>query len=282
MGHSTINSEESIDMTVKSVLIHPGYEASKALNDIALLRLNQSLIFNTTIQPISLPSDDLSSNSKYFETRKLQKNISENLEPTAFVPSTFFEILKHYFGTYISYFVAGRGQEKAPRGASLMYNLKELELEIARDDSCFGLYDNLNANEKELRNSHEICAQSFKPPMEGVCYVDSGSPLMKIDSVSGRIEIIGIASRISRTTCTHQSFYTRVTKFLPWIHQNLKEFDPQNVNHLNYNNEGISTVLLICIIVAAMVCLVICIVICFLVIFCKDTKPNSNTNLINV
>ena len=35
MGHSTINSEESIDMTVKSVLLHPDYEASKALNDIA-------------------------------------------------------------------------------------------------------------------------------------------------------------------------------------------------------------------------------------------------------
>ena len=227
MGHSRISSEESTLFRVESVLIHPDYDpySELSLNDIALLKLNQSLIFNTTIKPIALPSDNLSHISKNFELRP-EKKIAENMGPK-----------KRDFDTFVSYHVAGRGQEKTPKGASpITKNLKELELDVAQDDSCFRYFRYLNTDEKELRNSHEICTQSLKPSIEGVCYGDSGSPLMKIDSISGRVEIIGIASKISGISCKHQAFYTRVSKFLPWINQNLNEFDAKNVISLSYNN----------------------------------------------
>ena len=50
MGHSNAYSEEGKFLKVKSVLIHPDYKSK--LNDIALLRVNESLVFNNSIQPI--------------------------------------------------------------------------------------------------------------------------------------------------------------------------------------------------------------------------------------
>ena len=52
MGHS--NAEEGAFFKVKSVLIHPDYNPfnTSQLNDIALLRVNESLVFNNSVQPI--------------------------------------------------------------------------------------------------------------------------------------------------------------------------------------------------------------------------------------
>ena len=51
MGHSNMSSEEAIEKKVKSALIHPDYNPSSKLklNDIALLKLNEDLIFDTKI-----------------------------------------------------------------------------------------------------------------------------------------------------------------------------------------------------------------------------------------
>ena len=73
MGHSDIDSGTFLH--VKSVLIHPDYEifalpGLQAIADIALLRLNESLTFNDSIQPITLPTDDISNISTSFENKE--------------------------------------------------------------------------------------------------------------------------------------------------------------------------------------------------------------------
>ena len=62
MGHSNISSDQAISVGIKSVLVHPNYNESKnsSGNDIAILWLEDDLDFNTSIQPISLPSKNYS------------------------------------------------------------------------------------------------------------------------------------------------------------------------------------------------------------------------------
>ena len=47
----------------------------------------------------------------------------------------------------------------------------------------------------------------------------------------GRYELVGIA--FWKYTCTrYPAYYTRVSKYLTWIHQNLRKFDPQYTKYL--------------------------------------------------
>ena len=234
---------------------------NKTVLDIVLHLLVNVFIRLNFLLTIALPSEDLSSNFRYLETRQPKNEIPEKAESFSTISNSIWENIKQFCNMY-TYHIAGWGvtaeitekileNEKKyilqfknlQENAKVSENLRELELDIAPNDSCFGYFDHLDSKDKELENSHRICAQSFKPLEEGACFGDSGSPLMKFDHVSGRIEVIGIASRISKTTinqrsfytCNEQSFYTRITKFLPWIHQNLHEFDPKNVVHINYN-----------------------------------------------
>ena len=223
-GHSNISSESSAFLHVKSILIHPEYDSlwifqlfwsllyGPRLYDIALLRLNESLVFNDSIQPIALPSEGLSKFTYYVAGWGLTGIITEDM------PDNECNYKKHF---------------KEPQ------NLRELEIEIAQDDSCFVLSDYI-----DYIDSYVICGQSFKPLEEGTCNGDSGSPLMKIEHVSGRTEVIGITSGKVRypykqpyfNTCNGKSIYTRVSKYLPWIYQNLKEFDPRFVSHVGYKH----------------------------------------------
>ena len=60
MGHSDLNSEEIVLKTVKSVLVHPEYQDGHwKINDIALLRLQDDLVFSKSIQPITLSVEEV-------------------------------------------------------------------------------------------------------------------------------------------------------------------------------------------------------------------------------
>ena len=121
-----------------------------------------------------------------------------------------------------------------PLKAISTQNLRELQVEISQDNSCFGYYNQvgLDEDDKMVMNSKRICAKSNL--IEGACDGDSGSPLMKIDVNSGKIEVIGITHGGFKEYCILQTFFTRIQENIPWINQNLKEFDNQNVIHLRY------------------------------------------------
>ena len=191
-------------------------------------RVNESLTFNDSIQPITLPTDDISNISTSFENKE---NIANQFTYhvagwglTATVNGAMLENKEDFMKNF----------QELQENAKIAIRLRELELETSKDDSCFEYYDHLHLEDKELQNLHITCAQSFKPLEEGACHGDSGSPLMKIDHVSGRAEVIGVTSEKSSYTCNKQAFYTRVHTYLPWINQNLKEFDPKLETHLYF------------------------------------------------
>ena len=105
-------------------------------------------------------------------------------------------------------------------------------------DVCFGALQGMSEKEVNDLISYTICAQGIFPLWQGVCNGDSGSPLMKVKE--GRYELVGIA--FWKYTCTrYPAYYTRVSKYLTWIHQNLRNFDPQYTKYLKKLRRHIAT-----------------------------------------
>ena len=119
------------------------------------------------------------------------------------------------------------------QNASSPSNLKELNVELSLD--CYKwtkhwVYE--NEAERENYESHHLCLQSINPFWQGVCHGDSGSPLVMIDMVTNEVELVGIAEAAKYYCTLSPAYYTKVSKYLPWINENLKGFDPRHVMHL--------------------------------------------------
>ncbi len=56
---STISGAER-DHAIKEIYLHEGYNDRTFTNDIAIMRLKVAATFNSTIRPICLPPEDLS------------------------------------------------------------------------------------------------------------------------------------------------------------------------------------------------------------------------------
>ena len=70
---------------------------------------------------------------------------------------------------------------------------------------------------------------------KGICYGDSGGPLMKMGP-NNHHEVIGVASNIFYGIgCCGQSVYVRTSAFLPWITRNMEKFqDPHYEFYVTY------------------------------------------------
>ena len=79
---------------------------------------------------------------------------------------------------------------------------------------------------------HHVCVQSHYPIRDGTCQGDSGSPLMEQDKKTGTFKQVGIVA--SGILCTlYPTYYTKILKYLPWINQNLEEFNSTYERHLS-------------------------------------------------
>ena len=93
------------------------------------------------------------------------------------------------------------------------------KLQLVNMKTCKDLFATKNV---DVIDNSKICATSFIPNVPGICRGDSGSPLMKFDSVKGQYEVIGIASFVIKHNfhkCVSQlpAVYTRVSIYVPWI-----------------------------------------------------------------
>ena len=65
---------------------------------------------------------------------------------------------------------------------------------------------------------------------------DSGSPLVMIDRVTNEVELVGIAESGKYYCTLSPGYYTKVSKYLPWINENLSDasFKAQPVMKPNF------------------------------------------------
>ena len=256
VGHPNITSEEIFATSVKSVIIHPGFNRhGQFLHDLALLQLHTNLSFTRSIQPIALPKNDLPLFVKPVldelieEYEALLNNKASKLtkffvagwgKSWNFNDETYSTFLSFYdsnFELQVSdqiYQTKNKDEEYSKWMAELTTNarcpvmLKEIQLQLSLD-VCFGALQGMKEKEVNDLISYTICAQGIFPLWQGVCNGDSGGPLMKVKE--GRYELVGIA--FWKYTCTrYPSYYTRVSKYLTWIHRNLRKFDPQYTKYL--------------------------------------------------
>ena len=257
VGHPNITSEEIFATSVKSVIIHPDYNHDKnlMLHDIALLQLHTNLSFTKSIQPIALPRNDLPLYVKPVldelieeyealinnKASKLTKFFvagwgkSWNFNDESY--STFLSFYDSNFELQVSdqmYQTKNKDEEYSKWMAELTTNasssimLKEIQLQLSLD-VCLGALQGMSEKEVNDLISYTICARGIFPLWQGVCNGDSGSPLMKVKE--GRYQLVGIA--FWKYTCTrYPAYYTRVSKYLTWIHRNLRKFDPQCTKYL--------------------------------------------------
>jgi secreted trypsin-like serine protease len=238
--------------------------------DIALLELSEDLKFSKEIQPIALPEKDVDetnyldkSRSKFlvagwgmtFDIPKdfyplvksskwtLQKSkipkekylkYCETPEDIKFACEDYQKALEDLktvktglVQLALQYLALCQNKESSKCDDNLKLikptNLKVTEVDYIKlgNDSC---------NDKKEKMPLLIHARSTKPNIPGTCDGDSGSPLIKLDKISGKYEVVGIVSGLKESSklqgpkgCLGPMpiLYTRVSAFVPWIKENM-------------------------------------------------------------
>lgn len=178
---------ETRDILVASYYIHEDYfqENGADYNDIALIRLVEPVQFTSYIQPICLPiTDDL---------KKLD---------TAGVKMT----------------VAGWGQTENKTASRYLMHLKVPSWD---NEQCRDAFSPVNVDIIET----QLCAGGEKN--QDSCRGDSGGPLMKVEKIGGKSSwfLKGVVSFGTEKCGTEDvpGVYTRVSKFVDWIQENIEE-----------------------------------------------------------
>jgi secreted trypsin-like serine protease len=191
--HSNIDSiVKGTPLKVKDVL----RRERKRKNDIALLELEERLVFTDTISPICL-------------TPKIEHD---------------------------NYFAAGWGYQKKPKWDSYSYewhfykeptntSLSEIPLRRIPDKECLKQFDNPNA--EVLAN--QICFKGLKEghilkqTKSNLCRGDNGGPLMTRDK-NGRVSTFGVATNSDCNVSFYKtSFYEKIIAHKEWIDDNTKD-----------------------------------------------------------
>ncbi|XP_055550364.1 CLIP domain-containing serine protease B4-like [Wyeomyia smithii] len=171
------------DIQVTKSVPHENYVSGKTevQNDIALLRLAQKVRYSDTVMPICLPLDDLAARRSY-ESTKL--------------------------------FVAGWGQTETDR--SSRYKLF-VAVNGVSEETCRKQYPMANINDRLLCAGGEAGKDS--------CKGDSGGPLMDVVASEQGQAVYYLAGVVSfgRQCGTRDvpGVYTKVTKFVNWISNNI-------------------------------------------------------------
>lgn len=169
-------------VSVKRIVLHPGYDRSTMANNIALLELEKPVRLNDHIRMVCVPK------------RKRDKILEKPLQ----------------FGT-----VAGWGSTKAIRlgepTGPLSAELRHVTVPIVPDKEC------KEATIYSFDKETTLCA-GFKKKPKDPCFGDVGSPLVVQHPRSGRWIVIGLFGWSEGCGRPRKyAYYTRVSKYRKWI-----------------------------------------------------------------
>ncbi|KAL4090274.1 hypothetical protein QTP88_025147 [Uroleucon formosanum] len=170
-----------LDVPIKRIINHEGYDSKKIINNLAILVLKNSVTFNELIQPICLPL--------LLDMNKVEK--SKNIP-----------------------FVVGWGSiNTAPqKNEKISKSLMEVRIPISNITECKQTYSNY----KSVIDDRVLCA-GYPEGGKDSCRGDSGGPLMW--SKRNQFYLIGVVS-YGFNECGdpgHPGVYTKVTSYTDWI-----------------------------------------------------------------
>ncbi|XP_041798251.1 uncharacterized protein LOC121610282 [Chelmon rostratus] len=190
MGHTDVKNLYNSLVLAASIHIHPEYNNPNFLdfnNDIALIKLQDPITFNSSIMPICLPAEG----------------------------ATYI--------TGIMGLVSGFGLTESGKRRLLTNRLRYVELPVVDQETCSSSVDKLKkmrSNFPSLTNNM-FCAGVPEGGKDS-CQGDSGSPLALRDG--GRFWAAGIVSW--GADCGEPGtygVYTKVSNYLDWINKTMKE-----------------------------------------------------------
>ena len=245
-------------------------------NDIALLELFEDLKFDEKIQPIALPDENFEETNYLNKSRS--KFLVAGWGMTFEIPKDFYPLVKSSKWTlqkskipkekYFKYCETPEDIKSKCEGFDYQTALQRLktvkpgevqlflqQVAICQNQKSSKCEDNVKlrypetlkvteidyiklGNDKKEKMPVVIHGRSTKPNIPGPCNGDSGGPLMKLDKISGKYEVVGIVSGLKNPKksqgprgCLGSSpgVYGRVSSFVPWIKENMAKASNPNL-----------------------------------------------------
>ncbi|KAM7303825.1 complement factor B [Ixodes scapularis] len=176
------NTSHEQEVFVEEIIRHDGYIEATKQNDIALLRLNQTITFNEFARPICLPPS--------------YDRLSQRL-PFYIVNQTAF--------------VIGWGVEQKGRSVE---RLKQLKLRIQTQETCRKAFENFTYDDSMM------CAK-YAEAKGDACKGDSGGPLMQgvvdDETVWTQVGVVSWGDR--KCSGRKPGVYANVARYVPWINE---------------------------------------------------------------
>ncbi|CAI6349515.1 unnamed protein product [Macrosiphum euphorbiae] len=171
----------AIEVAILRVIRHELYNVHDVTNDIALLKLNNSVGFNRNIQPICLP-------------------ILSHLRTDTFV------------GSFLIVLGWGATRFRGPRATSLM----EVAVRAMNNSECKRAFDKNNVTIYDTM----LCAGSSIERRDA-CQGDSGGPLMLAAGSHQHYLVGIVSFGYKCGEPGYPGVYTRVTSYIKWIEDNM-------------------------------------------------------------
>ncbi|XP_076592575.1 complement C1r-A subcomponent-like [Chaetodon auriga] len=190
MGLTDVKTLQNSPLFAASVHVHPGYKNPSGLdfnNDIALIKMQDSITFNSSIMPICLPAEGAT------------------------------------YTTGMMGLVSGFGLTEIDKRRILTNKLKYVQLPVVDQETCTDSITVARKTKDSVPNltNNMFCAGVPEGGKDS-CQGDSGGPFTLSDD--GRFWAAGIVSW--GVDCGRQGtygVYTKVTNYLNWINQTMQE-----------------------------------------------------------
>jgi len=190
-GFLDINDKDAAQIrSVEKIFQHSNFMPSLYENDISLLRMDRPVVYSPNLLPVCLPDLEISHTTDYY---------------------------KRFVG--YEAFLSGWGRKWSD--GPLAEQLEMVKLPIISNDECMKWYN--SSGSRQFIPTYTFVCAGYQEGERDACSGDSGGPLV-VNRDDGRSMLWGIVSwGIGCGTAGRPGVYTRVSQFVDWINDKMKE-----------------------------------------------------------
>ncbi|XP_044269223.1 trypsin-1-like [Tribolium madens] len=182
----TNKSSDAYEMTLKAISIHPDYTCGKVKDDIAILELDNKLVWSDSVSPACLAAS----------------SHEDDYKPIDNLPAV----------------VAGWGwtNEDSSKGGRAKV-LQKAKVNVIETEKCRQWFQSQGKKTK-IQNT-QICAGHEQGGIDA-CWADSGGPLMIETGTVDQMMVVGVVSTgIGCARPFLPGLYTRISEYIPWVRE---------------------------------------------------------------